>query len=90
MPEQKLRATLTQLQAQLDAAPELSADDAAMLVEVHDRIDRMLEQTQETRKVEAPVIQAHVGTALERFEAEHPELTRILGAIANTLSSLGI
>lgn len=90
MPEQKLRATLTELQAQLDSTEGLTEEDAALLEQVHDRIDRLLEQTQETRREDAPAIQAQVGGSLQRFEQDHPELTRLLGAIANTLSSIGI
>jgi F420-dependent methylenetetrahydromethanopterin dehydrogenase len=90
MPEQKLRATLSLLQEQLENSDELSAEDAALLEEVSDKIDRLLEQTQETRREELPAIQAQVGGVVEQFELNHPELTKLLGAIANTLSSIGI
>lgn len=89
MPETKLRATLTELQTQLDNPNGLSIEDAALLEDVQDKIDRLLEQTQETRRVEAPVIQAQVGGIVERFERDHPELTSLLNTIATTLSSIG-
>ena len=90
MPEQKLRATLTELQQQLDSTDGLTDEDAALLEQVYDRIDRLLEQTQETRREEIPAVQAQVGGTLQRFEAQYPELTKLLGAIADTLSSIGI
>ncbi|TNE89811.1 MAG: DUF4404 family protein [Deltaproteobacteria bacterium] len=90
MPEAKLREALDELQSVLDRHAPLDAQDHDLLLEVQDKVERLLEQTQETQVAGAPEVHAEVGGLLGRFEADHPELAQILGAIAHTLSSLGI
>lgn len=90
MAEARLKKTLEQLRAQLDRGESLDDADLELLHEVHDDIERLLEQTQETRREELPRVQEGVGSALERFEAQHPKLTELLDSIARTLASLGL
>lgn len=90
MPDAKLRQTLEALEEQLASTDALDPQEAELLEQVSDRIERLLELTQESRIEEAPRVQHVVGGTLERFEARHPELARLLDALATTLSSLGI
>ncbi|MFT7518479.1 MAG: hypothetical protein ACI9MC_000610 [Kiritimatiellia bacterium] len=90
MPEKKLRDTLADLKLQLEEPHQLASDEMELLLDVQDDIERLLEQTSETRRVEAPEVNVRVGNVVERFVSDHPQVTDLLNRLAETLAGLGI
>lgn len=61
-----------------DALPELEA--------LHDELEALLEDEAAT----PPTLGERLRAALERFEAEHPRGTFLVGRIADALSEMGL
>jgi hypothetical protein len=86
MPRPSLKAHLDQLRRELADAEQLDHDTRALLVEVAEDIDQILEET-------APnydSLRERIEAAAVRFEAEHPRFSGILGDITDTLAKLGL
>ena len=75
MPARELQERLNSLREQLDRNVPLSEEELAALHE---------EATPDNNLVDG------VNLAIERFEADHPDLTATLRSIANSLHSMGI
>lgn len=87
MPARELQERLNDLRVQLDRNVPLSDQEVAELHEEARQIEAQLkleEATPDNNLVDG------VNLAVERFEAEHPDLTATLRNIANALHSMGI
>ncbi|MBC3458266.1 DUF4404 family protein [Pseudomonas mosselii] len=87
MPARELQEQLDSLREQLDRNPPLSLEEREHLHELMQQIEAQIkleEATNDNNLVDG------VNTAVERFEADHPDLTAILRNIANHLHSMGI
>ena len=87
MPARELQAQLESLREQLERNPPLSLEEREHLHALMQQIEAQIkleEATQDTNLVDS------VNSAVERFEADHPDLTAILRNIANSLHSMGI
>ncbi|PYB84380.1 DUF4404 family protein [Pseudomonas soli] len=87
MPARELQERLNSLREQLDRNVPLSEEELASLHEEARQIETQLkleEATPDNNLVDG------VNLAIERFEAEHPDLTATLRSIANSLHSMGI
>lgn len=94
-----LRETLSRLQEQLRAAPDLSAENRALLQGVASDIEALLEEKPPARSASpaGPLralrqesILARLGGAEREFEATHPTLAGIVGSIIDALGRMGI
>jgi hypothetical protein len=86
MPKTSLQAHLDQLRRELADAEQLDRDTRALLVEVAEDIDQILEES-------APnydSLRGRIEAAAVRFEAEHPRFAGIMSDITDTLAKLGI
>lgn len=87
-PTRDLRATLEQLQRELEAEPELDAslreELRATAEEIRDALDPETE-----RELHASLRERLSELTLE-FEESHPGLVRLAGRVVNALSQLGI
>jgi hypothetical protein len=86
MPKQSLKSQLDQLRDELADADSLDDDTRALLVEVADEIDQVLDETDPNYRS----LRDRIEAATVRFEAEHPRLAGILGNITDTLAKIGI
>ncbi|CAK16422.1 DUF4404 family protein [Pseudomonas entomophila] len=87
MPARELQEQLDSLREQLDRNPPLSLEERDHLHELMQQIEAQIkleEATQDNDIVDG------VNLAIERFEAEHPDLTATLRSIVNSLHSMGI
>jgi hypothetical protein len=86
MARHELKDTLSALDEALTR--DLDADDLAALEAVRDKIERVLDATEE--RARAPQVAVEVGGEVERFAVRHPQLSSLLERAAELLSGLGI
>jgi predicted RNA-binding protein Jag len=86
MPQQTLRQQLGRLRRELGETREIDDETRELLASVA----REIEQTIEQRTGEEASVRTRLEEATYRFEAEHPDLARLLGEIGDTLAKLGI
>jgi hypothetical protein len=86
MPKQSLKSQLDQLRDELADANSLDDDTRALLVEVADEIDVILDETDPNYRS----LRERIDAATVRFEAEHPRFAGILSDITDTLAKLGL
>ncbi|WP_296264009.1 MULTISPECIES: DUF4404 family protein [unclassified Pseudomonas] len=83
----ELQARLNSLREQLDRNVPLSEQEVANLHAEAREVEAQLKLEEAT--ADNNVVDG-VNLAIERFEAEHPDLTATLRSIANSLHSMGI
>jgi hypothetical protein len=86
MPKQSLISQLDLLRDELADANSLDDDTRALLVEVADEIDVILDETDPNYRS----LRERIDAATVRFEAEHPRFAGILSDITDTLAKLGL
>ncbi len=82
-----LAEILDELHAALEEAPEVGEEGREALRRAAADIREALEQPGEG---DAGSLGEQLSAALERFEVAHPQLTSLVGKIADALSDLGI
>lgn len=92
MEKQRLQETLNELHTQLSRSDVRSfdADTQAMLQQVTEDIEDVLNPQQETPPEETGAISSRIDDLVLQFEVDHPHLTRALNQVAAALSNLGI
>ncbi|HVL02083.1 MAG TPA: DUF4404 family protein [Dongiaceae bacterium] len=87
MPDQELKASISELKAQLDQMEQVADADRESLEELTGRIELMM--AQERDRWESNLVDE-----LERqvilYEDEHPTLARVIRQIALTLNNMGL
>jgi hypothetical protein len=86
MPKQALKSQLNALRRQLSATENLDPETRELLTAVADDIDQVLEESEEN----PTSMRGRIEAATYRFEAEHPDLARLLGEIGDTLAKIGL
>lgn len=86
--EDALQAALHDLHTALDGAEDLDAEDREDLVTAIEEIREKLGDSEEAQEDDS--IGGRMLAAIERFEDRHPDLTKIMGRIADSLSEMGI
>ena len=87
MPKNALREELERLHRELSETSTLDEEARALLGELAEEIERML--AEETSGAAAPLAD-RLRAATERFEETHPQLTAVVGRVADALANLGI
>jgi len=85
--ERTLREILDELHAALDDAPEIGDEGRNALRKAADDIRSALDEP-DVERTES--LGDQLSQALERFEESHPQLTSIVGRVAEALSDIGI
>lgn len=85
---QKLQEALEELHEALGAAQDLAAGDREQLEGAVADIRRTLGEP--AREGEPDSFLRMLRDAVDRFEDRHPELTKVIGRVADALSDLGI
>jgi hypothetical protein len=82
-----LSEILDELQTALDQAPEIGEEGRAALQSAAAGIREALDRPDDEH---GDSLGDQLTAAVERFEVAHPQLTQIVGRIADALSDLGI
>ena len=90
MDKKQLIETLDQLHEELTDQPQVDPETMAHLRTVMSDIDRMLQSQEKVAEEEAQSVTDRLQELLNRFEAEHPKLTGVIGRITDGLANLGI
>ena len=85
MPSSELIETLSELQRQLEAAPELDSESRTLLERAVGEINDALGQ-----ESKPPDLSERLRSSVRSFEAEHPILTSGVNRVATMLSDMGI
>lgn len=88
MKKHALRESLRELRQALHEPESVDEGSKALLLQLHDEIESLLELTHDTpeRREEAVEgLQANLG----RFETEHPQLAAAIGRVSELLAGLG-
>jgi DNA anti-recombination protein RmuC len=75
------------LYSALEGAPEIGEEGREALRQATSKIEAALDEPSEER---LESLREQLNGAVERFEQSHPQLTAIVGRIADALSDLGI
>lgn len=89
MARESLEQTLTSLKQELRAS-DLDPRSLKLLHEIHDEIEAVLELSSEIPKDRNEGLRDRLGHAIEAFGASHPQLTRAMGSLVDTLTGLGL
>jgi hypothetical protein len=90
MEKEQLVSTLNQLHAELSKAQKIDRQTLALLETLTQDIQQLLERSTEPTEQEKEPVAHGLHDLLLRFEAEHPQLSVMLGRIADGLSRMGI
>jgi uncharacterized membrane protein len=82
-----LHQILDELRAALEAAPEIGDEGRNALRDAADDIRAALDEPDAER---SGSLSDQLSQALERFEESHPQLTSIVGRVADALADIGI
>lgn len=88
MPEKDLKTLLRELNEILDNTEELDPETRAMVVELEDDIDRLLDT--EDEGMDFDTFREGAQSLQARFRAEHPTADRFLREIMDMLAKVGI
>lgn len=86
MSQNELKSHLNQLRRELADAQELDAETREALSDIAARIERLLG----TSGAGHESLRDRLESTALRFEAEHPNLARLLGEVSDTLAKLGV
>lgn len=88
---QRLHDVLRDLHKALETTQDLDASDREELDAAIAEIRATLDSTQkQNQAADAETLRGRLGAAVERFEGRHPELTQLVGRLADSLSELGV
>jgi hypothetical protein len=82
--DEELRRTLMELRRELAQVGEVDAPLEAMLAEIRGDIDAVMD------RAEPRTMTGRLQSAVERFEATHPDLANAMGAVIDQLAKMGV
>ena len=88
--QQQLQATLQELRATLIDMDQLDDQTRQMLHTVVGDLQRLLQRDEGWTQEDVQPVNRDLRELLLRFETDHPQLTNVLGRIADGLANLGI
>lgn len=86
MPQKALKLHLDQLRQELAETDTLDDETRQALADIAARIEQLLASSD----AEPESIRERLESTALRFEAEHPNLARLLGELSDTLAKLGV
>ncbi|MBW2387313.1 MAG: DUF4404 family protein [Deltaproteobacteria bacterium] len=86
--KQKLQDALRDLHGALETADDLDESDRGELTSAIEEIRAVLGDPDAGS--ESDSLRGRLRAAVERFEDRHPELTKMIGRVADSLSDMGI
>lgn len=89
MQNEKLRATVSELEAQLRALETVDPASRASLLDAVQEIRVALDEDRPS-EVQSPSLIANLTHSVEKFEVSHPTLTSVLGRLIDILGQMGI
>ena len=90
MEKKQLQATLQELRDALTDAEPIDEQTRELLHSLTGQLQRLLQQEARLSPEDVRPVDRDVKELLLRFETEHPQLTAILGRIADGLANVGI
>ncbi len=90
MARKQLQVTLEELHKALGGTEQIDDETRQMLKAVTSQIEQLLDEKQSPSEQDVHSVSSDLKELLLRFESEHPQLTGILGRIADGLANLGI
>ena len=90
MEKKQLQATLQELRDALTGAEPIDDPTRELLQSVTEQLQRLLQQEKGLSREDVHPVNRDLKELLLRFETEHPQLTSILGRIADGLANVGI
>ena len=81
---------LKELHAELLRTGSLSKDDRRLVKQLQDDIQELLARSENASGQGYRSLLERLQDATERFEVSHPELTAVIGRVADSLSNMGI
>jgi hypothetical protein len=89
MEKQRLLETLAQLRAELAEVDRPDPDTIAQLKQLTDELQRTLEKRGASPPGELQPTTSGLKDLLLKFEADHPQLSRAVGNVADALAAMG-
>lgn len=90
MTKAHLLETLTQLQHELSRADDIDPEVRAGLQKVTDELRQALSQNEPQAADKLAPASSGLRALLLRFEADHPQLSDVVGRVADALAAMGI
>jgi hypothetical protein len=90
MERHELTTKLSQLHAELSRTDQVDPESLDLLRKLTADIDRLLDNQDAARGVEAEGVTSGLKDLLLKFESQHPELANVLGKVADGLAAIGI
>ncbi len=90
MDKQQLIARLQQLHTELSQTERVDPETLAQLGTLTDNIERLLDGEGEASAADIEPVSHGLRDLMLRFEAEHPEVSSVIGKVADALAGIGI
>ena len=90
MEKKQLQGSLQELHTTLQQTQQVDGETRDLLQNLATDIQRMLDQDEAPKQDEVHSLSSDLKDLLLKFESEHPQLTGVLGKIADSLANLGI
>jgi hypothetical protein len=90
MDDMKFRKLLEQVHDEIDNAGKVDEKGRALLIDLDEHIRELLMRSNSVPLVPKPGLQRGLENALRHFEVTHPELTKAISRLLETLSNAGI
>jgi hypothetical protein len=90
MDDMKFRKLLEQVHDEIDNAGKVDEKGRALLIDLDEHIHELLMRSNSAPLVPKPGLQRGLENALRHFEVTHPELTKAISRLLETLSNAGI
>jgi uncharacterized protein DUF4404 len=90
MDKQEFREQLQRLHIQLQHVGEVDEPDQVLLQQLNSDIQALLEHQEDYEKHHYNSLSSRLKDSIEKLEASHPNLTLLMGQIADALAKIGI
>ncbi len=90
MDKEQVREKLHQLHEELHQVESVGEEDKVLLEEIQTDIQDLLEPQKEPHPAQYGRFGEKLRQGIERFEANHPDLTSTMGQLADMLARMGI
>jgi hypothetical protein len=90
MDKQRLQEMLSRLHGELSETEDVDPETVAMLERVTDDIERLLEKSGKTTAADMEPVSGRLQDLVLKFEGDHPQLSALVGKVADALAAIGI